>query len=109
MRGYRTTQAEYLRHSIASEFAVIFPPTCPEILKSGSDRGTGPMRNKLISSLAGAAFILAASGFAFAADLNKPVYKGPPPPPPAPVYSWTGWYVGGNVGYGGGSVLMPSL
>ncbi len=25
-----------------------------------------------------------------------------PPPAPAPVYSWTGWYVGGNVGYGWG-------
>jgi outer membrane immunogenic protein len=35
---------------------------------------------------------------AFAADLNKPVYKAPPPPPLAPVYNWTGWYVGGNVG-----------
>jgi outer membrane immunogenic protein len=22
-----------------------------------------------------------------------------PPPAPAPVYSWTGWYIGGNVGY----------
>jgi outer membrane immunogenic protein len=29
---------------------------------------------------------------AFAADM------GAPPPAPAPVYSWTGWYVGGNVG-----------
>jgi outer membrane immunogenic protein len=32
---------------------------------------------------------------AFAADM--PV-KAPSSPPPAPVYNWTGWYVGGNVG-----------
>jgi outer membrane immunogenic protein len=56
------------------------------------------MRNKLISSIAGTAFSFAASGFAFAADLNKPVYNASPPPPPAPVYSWTGCYLGGNVG-----------
>jgi outer membrane immunogenic protein len=34
-----------------------------------------------------------------AADLNKPVYKAPPTPPPPPIYSWTGCYVGGNVGW----------
>ena len=33
---------------------------------------------------------------AFAADM---AVKAPPPPPPAPVYSWTGWYVGVNIGY----------
>lgn len=39
---------------------------------------------------------------AFAADLNKPVYKAPPTPP-APVFSWTGFYVGGNAGWGWGN------
>lgn len=47
------------------------------------------MRNKFISSLAGAAFSFAVSGLAFAQI---------PPSAPAPVYNWTGWYVGGNVG-----------
>jgi outer membrane immunogenic protein len=37
---------------------------------------------------------------AFAADLGQPVYKSAPPPPPAPVYNWTGCYVGAGVGYG---------
>jgi outer membrane immunogenic protein len=39
---------------------------------------------------------------ASAADQRPPVHKAPiykaPPPAPAPVYTWTGWYVGGNVG-----------
>jgi outer membrane immunogenic protein len=48
------------------------------------------MRNKLISSLAGAVFSIAASGLAFAADI--PVKA--PPPAPAPVPSWTGFYAG---------------
>jgi outer membrane immunogenic protein len=39
---------------------------------------------------------------ASAADLptKGPVYKAPPPPP---VFSWTGFYVGGNVGYSWGN------
>ena len=51
--------------------------------------------------LAGA-FALAAGGQALAADLPQP---GPPPPrapatylPVAPVYNWTGFYIGGNIG-----------
>jgi outer membrane immunogenic protein len=42
-----------------------------------------------------------------AADMA--VKAAPPPLPPAPVYSWTGWYVGGNVGYGWGDSSDPSI
>jgi outer membrane immunogenic protein len=50
------------------------------------------------------ALVCLASGAALAADL--PSEKGPPvyaPPPPPPVFSWTGVYIGGQVGYGWGN------
>jgi outer membrane immunogenic protein len=58
------------------------------------------MRNRLISSLAVAAFSFAASGLAFAADIAVKA----PPPAPAPVLTWTGWYVGVNAGASFGTV-----
>lgn len=36
---------------------------------------------------------------ALAADMARPVYKAPPPPVVA-LYNWTGFYVGGNIGWG---------
>jgi outer membrane immunogenic protein len=39
--------------------------------------------------------VLAFSGSAYAADM---VVKAPPPPPAPPAYSWTGCFLGGNVG-----------
>jgi outer membrane immunogenic protein len=39
---------------------------------------------------------------AFAADLAARPYTKAPPPVVAPVYDWTGFYIGGNIGYGVG-------
>jgi len=57
-----------------------------------------------ILGLVGAALLFA--GPALAADLGKPVYKAPPL---APVFSWTGWYIGGNAGYGWGASTNPGI
>ncbi|WP_158808288.1 outer membrane protein [Beijerinckia sp. L45] len=56
------------------------------------------IRKLLLSSVA----LAALSGTAFAADL--PSRRAPPvyAPPPIPVFSWTGFYIGGQVGYGFG-------
>jgi outer membrane immunogenic protein len=53
------------------------------------------MKRLLLATIALAALV--GGGPAFAADL-RPVYKAAPPPPPPVYFSWTGCYVGGNVG-----------
>ncbi len=57
------------------------------------------IRKVLLSTVA----MIAISGTAFAADL--PSRRAPPVfvPPPIPVFSWTGFYIGGQVGYGFGN------
>ncbi len=57
------------------------------------------MHRSAISSILAAGIYLGLGAAAFAAA--KP-HKSPPPSPP-PAWSWTGFYVGGNVGYGWGS------
>jgi outer membrane immunogenic protein len=58
-----------------------------------------PFRGILMKKLATAIAVITLIGTpALAADLNKPVHKAPPPAP-APVYNWTGWYVGLNAGW----------
>jgi outer membrane immunogenic protein len=54
------------------------------------------MRNTAIAIVAGTALSLAASGLSLAADM--PVKA--PPAPMAPSWTWTGFYIGGNVGGG---------
>jgi opacity protein-like surface antigen len=45
---------------------------------------------------------LAALGMAWPAIAADMPLKGPLLPPPAPVYSWGGYYFGGNIGYSWG-------
>ena len=57
------------------------------------------MRRQILLASVGA---IAIAGSAFAADLP---YRGPPPvyAPPPPIFTWTGIYIGGQVGYAWGS------
>ncbi|HLH10287.1 MAG TPA: outer membrane protein [Methylovirgula sp.] len=57
----------------------------------------------MIRKLIAAAAFCAASSAALAADL--PTTKGPPvfTPPPTPIFTWTGFYIGGQVGYAFGN------
>ena len=59
----------------------------------------GTMRRglRVLLGLAGAAMF---GGAALAADMGRPVYKAPPAGALPVSYDWTGFYVGGHVGYG---------
>jgi outer membrane immunogenic protein len=55
--------------------------------------------------LIGAAALLFA-GPALAADMTAPAYKAPAS---APSWSWTGWYIGANAGFGTGQSTSPDI
>ena len=64
------------------------------------------MHRKALTLIAAAGLMSLALGqMALAADLpQRPIYKAAPMLAPVPVYSWTGFYVGGNVGGTWGSL-----
>jgi opacity protein-like surface antigen len=59
------------------------------------------MKRLFFGSVALVALSLGTSA-AFAAEKRVPAYT-PPPPPPAPVYTWSGCYVGASAGSSTGS------
>jgi outer membrane immunogenic protein len=60
---------------------------------------TGTMRRGLFALLA-LTGVSIGSGIASAADIQRPVYKAPPAGVLPVTYDWTGFYIGGHVGYG---------
>lgn len=59
------------------------------------------MRKVTLTLLTAAGVALGAQA-ASAADMSRPVYKAPPPAVVA-AYNWSGFYIGGHIGYGWGS------
>jgi outer membrane immunogenic protein len=70
----------------------IAAPQYPALFQSKHLPGVAMTKQLMI----GIATLLALSGAAAAADL--PTRKGPPPPPPPPIFTWTGFYLGADVG-----------
>src|SRR5262245_21964830 len=85
-------------HHFQSSLQFIFAPSLFRRYASSiaMTRVGGLFMGRLSIAAAAAVSAIALTQIASAADLPR---KAPAPPPP-PVYSWTGFYVGGNAGYG---------
>jgi outer membrane immunogenic protein len=66
------------------------------LFRSSFFEGENFMRRQILLASVGA---IAITGSAFAADLRPPPYY----PPPPPIFTWSGLYMGGQVGYTWGS------
>ncbi|MFN3348112.1 outer membrane protein [Pseudorhodoplanes sp.] len=64
------------------------------------------MRNYTIAAIAAAGIALGAAQSAQAADIARPVYKAAPV---VMAYNWSGFYIGGNVGYGWGEMQTNDI
>ena len=58
------------------------------------------LRGTAMKKLAAIAAIALIGTPAFAADMARKMPVKAPPPPPSPIYTWTGCYIGGNLGGG---------
>jgi outer membrane immunogenic protein len=60
--------------------------------------------------LIGVAYAVVVVASANAADLGRPTYRSPPPIP-VRLFTWTGCYIDGNIGWGWGrdTVSIPNL
>ena len=65
------------------------------ITRVRGNRGDSVMKKLLLVSTA---LTVLFAGSALAADLRRPAPAYTPSPPPPPVFSWTGFYIGGNLG-----------
>src|SRR3974390_4788 len=61
-----------------------------------------------LAIITAASLAIGLSQFASAADMARPAYRAPMPPP-APIYNWTGCYVGGNIGGAWGNVDVTDV
>jgi outer membrane immunogenic protein len=60
----------------------------------------GKMRQSFVALATASVAAIAVSSQAFAADLPRAPYKAPPPAYAPPPFTWTGFYLGGNLGWG---------
>ncbi len=64
------------------------------------------MRNVTIAAVTAAGLAFGAAQSAQAADIARPVYKAAPV---VMAYNWSGFYIGGNIGYGWGEVESNNI